>query len=136
MKNNQAQLCCKLTFKTMYYVPLWKAHCFTAEATSFLSVSTGSSHCCHGLGKGLTRVSPENHGVIYAGKAIRDHQIQSLTHHHLVNQTTALSAVSSGFSNASKDGDSITSLGLLQCLITLYVKKFLLMSTLSLPCPA
>ena len=51
------------------------------------------------------------------------------------HQTRRPRATSSLALNASKDGASTTSLdNLLQCVITLYVKNFFLISNLNLPC--
>lgn len=52
----------------------------------------------------------------------------------LVNLTMALISMSSSFLNTSMVGDSTTSLGSsFQCLVTLYIKKFFLMSNVILP---
>lgn len=48
----------------------------------------------------------QNHRIIYVGKGLPDHQVQSLTNLHFVNQTLALSAMSSHFLNTSLDGDT------------------------------
>lgn len=45
------------------------------------------------------------HKVIQIGR-LQDYQVQSLTNHHLVNQTTALSVTSSHLLNISREGDS------------------------------
>lgn len=63
----------------------------------------------------------QNHRIKLVGKDLWDHDVQPMTEHHFVNQTMALSSLT------SMDGDSTTSMGsAFQCLITLAIKKFLL----------
>uniref|UniRef100_A0A803V080 BAG cochaperone 4 n=1 Tax=Ficedula albicollis TaxID=59894 RepID=A0A803V080_FICAL len=62
---------------------------------------------------------------------------ESMPHPHLVTQPRALSATSSPSLDTSRGGDSTTLLALMfQYFTTLSMKKFLLMSNLTLPCPS
>lgn len=64
----------------------------------------------------------------------RGHWVQSMTDHHLVNQTRGLSSMSSNFLNMSRDSDSTTSLdSSFQCSTIISVKEFFPMSILNLP---
>lgn len=72
--------------------------------------------------------------ITEAGKDFQNLQVQPVTDPRFVNQTRALSARSSQFLNASRGGDSTTSMGIpFQCLTTLSVEKFFLMSNLNHP---
>ncbi|KAJ7399438.1 hypothetical protein BTVI_115200 [Pitangus sulphuratus] len=79
------------------------------------------------------RHKPCRVGIVYVGKNLQDHRVQPVTDPHLVNQTRALSAMSSHSLNTSRDGDSTTSLAsLFQCLTMISLKKFFLLSNLNL----
>ena len=77
-----------------------------------------------------------NHRIIesWVGKDLWNHQVQPSTQHHHSYKTISRSTTSTHFLNTSRDGDSTTFLGsLFQCLTTLSVKKFFLISNLNLP---
>lgn len=78
-----------------------------------------------------TQNDKESFGLEKTSKVIESNL---LTNHHFVNWTTALTAMFSHLLDSFRDNYSTTSPGsLFQGLTTLFMKKFFLMSKLSLP---
>ena len=82
----------------------------------------------------------QNHRMAWVEKDHNDHRVSTprlcANHQRIANHQSRLPrATSSVVLNASSDGTSTTSLGnLFQCITTLWVKNFLLISNLNLPC--
>lgn len=93
----------------------------------YLETYSSPIHYC--LEEKYRALFSQNHRIIMARKG---HQVQLSTAKSIT--TMSFSATSTHLSNISRDGDSITSLdSLLQCLTTLSMKKFFLISSLNLP---
>ena len=82
----------------------------------------------------------QNHRMAWVEKDHNDHRVSTprlcANHQRIANHQSRLPRATSSLAlNASSDGTSTTSLGnLFQCITTLWVKNFLLISNLNRPC--